>query len=224
MKSELLIIEDHALLRYGMKSMIERIAPQYQVQEASSYAGAIMKISGIKFDIILIDIDLGEENSGIDILHYLQSNEIACRRIMISGHEDSKTIRTCLALGASGYIIKSVHFEHIFKHAIDCTLKGSVYLPPLLGREHKININQSFRTSNIASQIKLSSHQSEVLHYLFQGMTNKAIAKRMRTTESTVQKQYVSDLLRVFGVKRRPELMIEISRRGLEIRPPASAM
>ncbi len=71
-----------------------------------------------------------------------------------------------------------------------------------------------------AQSLGLAPRHCEVLYYLCQGLPNKSIAHRMGISEGTVRKSYVSDLLRFFGVARRTELMMEVARRRLKVKPP----
>lgn len=71
-----------------------------------------------------------------------------------------------------------------------------------------------------AQSLGLAPRHCEVLYYLCQGLPNKSIANCMGISEGTVRKSYVSDLLRFFGVARRTELMMEVARRRLKVKPP----
>lgn len=221
-QDNLLIVEDHGLVRAGMRSLLEVAAPRYRVHEESSYEGAIQRLTSMPFELVFLDIDLREEGSGIDILQFIRDRELPCRAIMLSGNDDRDTVLSCIALGASGYITKAVGDGRIFERAIEAVLNDGVYLPASM-------IKRGARGSSAeadgahgctAESLGLSPRQCEVLYYLCQGLPNKSIANRMGIGEGTVRKSYVSDLLRFFGVTRRTELMIEVSRRRLKIALP----
>lgn len=219
-KRDVLIVEDHGLVRAGMRSLLEKAAPQYVVHEESTYEGAIEKLTNMTFELVFLDIDLGTEHSGLDILHFVREREMACRVIMLSGDDDRTTVLSCISHGASGYITKAVGDGSVFQKAIETVLDDGVYLPAsMIKRSARGDLDAGPFGCTVES-LGLAPRQCEVLYYLCQGLPNKAIANRMDISEGTVRKSYVSDLLRFFSVARRTELMIEVSRRRLKISPP----
>ncbi|WP_238139356.1 response regulator [Roseateles aquatilis] len=218
-KADVLIVEDHGLVRAGMRSLLEKAAPQYRIHEESTYEGAIARLAGMTFELVFLDIDLGTPNSGLDILQFIREREMPCRAIMLSGDDDRATVLSCISQGASGYITKAVGDGSVFQKAIETVLGDGVYLPAsMIKRSAKAEADGPYGCSTEA--LGLSPRLCEVLYYLCQGLPNKAIANRMGISEGTVRKSYVSDLLRFFGVARRTELMIEVSRRRLKVSSP----
>lgn len=222
-RADVLIVEDHGLVRAGMRSLLEKAAPQYRIHEESSYEGAIARLTSMAFELVFLDIDLGGVNSGMDILHFVRDREMACRAIMLSGDDDRATVLSCISHGAAGYITKAVGDGTVFAKAIETVLNDGVYLPASMIRRAAKGEADAGPYGCTVESLGLSPRQCEVLYYLCQGLPNKAIANRMDISEGTVRKSYVSDLLRFFGVARRTELMIEVSRRRLKIAPPRAA-
>lgn len=218
-KRDVLIVEDHGLVRAGMRSLLEKAAPDFCIHEAGTYDSAIAQLSSLRFELVFLDIDLGAGNTGLDILHFLRQQEMPCRAIMLSGDDDRATVLSCLSQGASGYITKASDDGSVFSKAIATVLNDGVYLPASILRQTATGIADGPYGCTVES-LGLAPRQCEVLYYLCQGLPNKAIANHMHISEGTVRKSYVSDLLRFFGVARRTELIIEISRRRLKISPP----
>lgn len=219
-KANVLIVEDYGLVRAGMRSLLEKAAPQYHIHEESTYDGAIERLTSMAFELVFLDIDLGTENSGMDILNFMREREMPCRAIMLSGDDDRTTVLSCISHGASGYITKAVGDGSVFAKAIEIVLNDGVYFPAsMIKRAARADGDAGLYGCSVES-LGLAPRQCEVLYYLCQGLPNKAIANRMGISEGTVRKTYVSDLLRFFGVVRRTELMIEVSRRRLKIAPP----
>lgn len=215
-----LIVDDQGLVRAGMRSLLEIATSRYTVHEAGSCKEAIAFLSTAQYELVFLDLHLGGLESGLDVLRFIRDRELACRAIMLSGDDSRDTVLNCLALGASGYITKATGDALVFEKAIKSILEGAVYLPSWM-----LQIKESVPTPETLTNRSqdfpgLTERQIEVLYYLCQGLSNKAIANRMKITEGTVRKSYVSDLLRYFSVTRRTELMIEVSRRKLRISPP----
>lgn len=217
-----LVVDDQGLVRAGMRSLIERAGSRYQVEEAGSCAEAIAKLAGGSFELVFLDLHLAGADSGLDVLRFLRDRELSCRAIMLSGDDDRDTVLQCMELGACGYIAKASEDAQVFEKAIQAVLDGSIYLPASMLQRAPAPYGGACGAARQPPQ--LSARQSEVLYHLCQGLSNKAIASRMGIGEGTVRKSYVSELLRVFCVSRRTELMIEVSRRRLRLVPPGKAL
>lgn len=217
----ILIVEDQALVRAGLKALVERETPGCRVDEARSYEEATEQLEQTSYAFVFLDIDLGTSHTGLDVLRHIRARELLCRVIMLSASDDRGTVLTCLTEGASGYIPKSSEDPGVFRRAIETVLGNGVFLPGSILNSPRDCASPSSVPSFIDKRVELSDRQRDVLYYLCQGMPNKSIASRLGISEGTVRKSHVSDLLRLFGVQRRTELIIEVSRRGLKIAPPS---
>lgn len=220
MNKSILIVEDQGLVRAGMKSLLRLVAPETVIHEAANYAEAMAQIQAHVLDIIFLDLDLREDKNGMDLLHYIREQEMPVKVIMLSATDDRDTVLECIAAGASGYIAKSSGDESVFEHALSTVFKDAIFLPATILRPDPRHNQPRKNQFSDLKQLGLSRRQSEVLFYLCQGLTNKGIANRMGISEGTVRKNYVSELLRLFNVTRRAELIIEISRLGIRIPAP----
>lgn len=215
-----LIVEDYGLVRAGMRALLERAAPHYAVFEEGTYEGAIDLLLRVPFELVFLDIDLGASSSGLDILRFIRDRELACRAVMLSASDDRDTVMSCVSQGASGFITKAGGDEGVFEQAIETVLAEEVYLPNSIVKRADFSPGQTISVGCSAESLGLARRQCEVLYYLCQGLPNKSIASRMNISEGTVRKSYVSELLSFFGVSRRTELIIEVSRRRLKLTPP----
>ena len=215
--ADVLIVEDQALVSAGMRALLQKAAPHYRVHEESSSQGAIARLAAGSFQFVFIDIHLGSGASGLDVLRFVREREMPCHVIMLSGDDDLATVRACISQGASGYITKAAGDGSVFSAAIGAVLDNRVYLPASILERAPRNDAAAGAYGRSAASLGLTPRQCEVLYYLCQGLPNKAIANRMGISEGTVRKGYVSELLRFFGVARRTELLIEVSRRGIRI-------
>ncbi len=220
----ILLLEDQALVRAGMKALIQISEPLASIHEASSYEEAVKAVGNTNFDIAFLDVDLKEQRSGLDFLRYIRSLDVDTRAIMLSGRVEKDLVMTCIEAGASGYILKDMESDGLFRRALDTVFQGNIFLPAsVIGRGGFSPAPTVAPSSISAESIGVTGRALEVLYYLCQGLPNKAIANRMGIEETTVRKDYVPKLFRLFRVTRRTELLVEISRRGVSIPMPAPA-
>jgi two-component system nitrate/nitrite response regulator NarL len=220
----ILLLEDQALVRAGMKALIQISEPLATIREAASYAEAAKLVKAAPFDIAFLDIDLKEERTGLDFLRYIRSLDLDTRAIMLSGQVEKDLVMTCIDAGASGYILKDMDSEGLFRTALDTVFQGNIFLPAtVIGRGGYSPAPTVAPASISPESIGVTGRALEVLYYLCQGLPNKAIANRMGIEEATVRKDYVPRLFKLFRVTRRTELLVEISRRGLSIPTPSPA-
>src|ERR1017187_5751323 len=125
----ILLLEDQALVRAGMKALIQISEPLATIREASSYEGAVEAIKNTNFDIAFLDIDLKEQHTGLDFLRYMRSRDLDTRAIMLSGRVEKETVMTCIEAGASGYILKDMESDGLFRKALDTVFQGNIFLP-----------------------------------------------------------------------------------------------
>jgi DNA-binding NarL/FixJ family response regulator len=221
MLKNVLIVDDQGLVRAGMKSLLRLVEPEAQISEAGSFEDALIQLGLVEFDIVFLDLDLREAKSGLDLLRYIREQDLLAKVIMLSANDDRETVLQCIATGASGYIAKSSGDEYVFERSLAIVMQDGIYLPASIMRDdHRPSHRRWPVQPTDIQHLGLSPRQAEVLYYLCQGLSNKSIARRMGISEGTVRKNYVSELLRLFNVTRRTELMIEISSLGIVIPPP----
>lgn len=215
--TRILIVDDHGLVRRGIKTLLQLSAPNLIVDEASTVAEAISKLESGEYDFSLVDLELGGEETGFDVIDKMHELERGLPAIVLSGTDDRETIMDCLKRGASGFITKASEDEDVFRKAIDTVLAGCVYLPPnAIGRGgHSPSFSKRPKATQI-SDLNLRPKLAETLTYLYQGLSNRVIARRMNIGEFTAR-DYCSELYREFGVARRAELIVELARRGIAV-------
>jgi two-component system nitrate/nitrite response regulator NarL len=218
----ILLLEDQALVRAGMRALIQISEPHAQILEASSYEEAVTAAEAHAIDIAFLDIDLKDARSGMDFLRWLRMQEFDTRAIMLSGRAEKEIVMQCLNEGASGYILKDMDSDGLFRRALDTVFQGSIFLPAsVIGRGGFSPAAAANPAPVSPETLGITGRALEVLYYVCQGLPNKSIARHMGIEEGTVRKDYLPKLFRVFNVVRRTELLIEVSRRGIAIPAPA---
>ena len=219
---DILILEDQGLVRAGMRELIQISEPHARIHEAASYDEAVAAAEATKLDIAFLDIDLKDEKSGLDVLRHFRARETDTRAIMLSGRSDKEIVLECLREGASGYILKDMESDGLFRRALDTVFQGSVFLPAsVIGRGGFSPVGPTEPAPVSPESLGINGRSLEVLYWVCQGLPNKSIARHMGIEEGTVRKDYLPKLFRIFKVVRRTELLIEVSRRGMQIPAPA---
>lgn len=218
---DILILEDQGLVRAGMRELIQISEPHARIHEAASYDEAVAAAEAAKLDIAFLDIDLKTEKSGLDFLRWLRGRELDTRAIILSGRADKEMVMACLNEGASGYILKDMESDGLFRRALDTVFEGGIFLPAnVIGRGGYSPALPAPPARIAPETLGITGRTLEVLYYVCQGLPNKSIARNMGIEEGTVRKDYLPKLFRIFHVVRRTELLVEVSRRGIAIPNP----
>lgn len=218
----ILLLEDQALVRAGMRALIQISEPHAAVLEAASYEEAVTRAEEAHIDIAFLDIDLKDARSGLDFLRWLRMHDLDTRAIMLSGRAEKEVVMECLNEGASGYILKDMDSDGLFRRALDTVFQGSIFLPASVIGRGGFSPSQPAAPAPVSPEsLGVTGRTLEVLYYVCQGLPNKSIARHMGIEEGTVRKDYLPKLFRIFKVVRRTELLIEVSRRGIVIPQPA---
>lgn len=197
----LLIIDDHALFRSGLRLVLQNSLPQARLSEAASLEEAL-HLQGDEEDaptLLLIDIQLGGLN-GIDGMAVLARRWPGVPAIILSADDTDHTVRQALQRGASAFVSKAATAEHIM--AVIAKVGGGLMPCP----------NQ--RDDQPDDKAQFTPRQYEVLGLLSQGLTNKAIGRRLNLSENTIR-GHVQAILLALDVDNRAEAAFAARRRGL---------
>lgn len=182
-----LLIDDHAMFRSGLKLVIKSGMADATIYEAGSLQQAIDHTPD-DVDVVLLDINL-RGLSGLEGIELLQRKWPQVRVLMLSSQSEPETVRLALARGAAGFVSKAETADHIVQ-AIFKVLQGTpAALPPAID------------TSTVR---RLTPRQCEVLDLLNQGLSNKLVARHLTLSENTVRR-HVQDILEFFNVVSRAE-------------------
>lgn len=216
-----LLLEDQGLVRAGMRALIQVCEPLAQIDEASSYDEAVDRFASKAFDIAFLDIDLRDQKNGIDVLRHIRASDIATRAIMLSGNGSKDVVMDCIKDGASGFILKDMNDDGVFRRALDVVFQGSIFLPAnVIGKGGFSPATAYARPQTSAESLGITGRALEVLYYLCQGLPNKTIGRNMGIEEGTIRRDYVPKLFQILKVSRRTELVVEVARRGIAVPVP----
>lgn len=192
--ARILLIDDHAMFRTGLRMVLAADMPEAEVFEACS-ADEVMRTALERLDVVLLDIKLVGLN-GLESIALLKRKWPQVPILMLSSEDHPETVRLALARGAASFVSKAETAEKIVE-TIGLVLRGHFSgAPPVAGD---------------AGQRRLTPRQCEVLDLLNQGLSNKLIARELVLSNNTVRR-HVQDILEFYGVASRAEAVFAARR------------
>jgi DNA-binding NarL/FixJ family response regulator len=178
-----LIADDHALVRAGIRALVEKIAGVTVVGEAGKGSEAIELIDELVPDLVLLDITM-PDGSGFDVLQHVQKKFSGIRVIVLTVHEAGEYAIRALREGAAGFLPKSAASTEL-EHAIHTVMNGEVYISPETSRKTLIEYGKGVTKRDLLET--LSPRQREVLRLIAEGRTTKQIAQMLEISVKTVE-------------------------------------
>jgi two-component system, NarL family, nitrate/nitrite response regulator NarL len=212
----LLVVDDHALFREGLRALLANISPGVLIKEAASVETAAVECKSTEFRMVLLDLGLAATD-GLETLERFRLAVPEVPVIVLSGDQDPRHIRAALDSGAVGFIPKA-HTSELMIAALRFVLAGGIYLPPSVLEDDVNGTQLSVDTAATVSLAfaRLSPRQQEVAQLLLQGGSNKAIARRLNLSEGTV-KAHVSAIFQIIGAKTRVEAVLIAAKSGIKV-------
>ncbi len=197
------LLDDHDLVREGIRSLLESAGDLEVVGEAATAADALVRIPLARPDVAVLDVRL-ENGSGVEVCRELRSAmpELAC--LMLTSYSDDEALFASVMAGASGYVLKQIKSRDLIDDIRRVARGESLLDPKLVARVVGRLSSPSKQDVELAS---LSPQERRILELIAQGMTNRQIAEAMFLAEHTV-KNYTSTLLRKLRMSNRTEAAI----------------
>lgn len=204
-----LLVDDHALFRAGMRLLLEAIRSDLIVLDAGTIEQALALMQEHPdIRLCLLDLDL-KQVRGLTTLRRVRAVAPAMAVVVISANDDPAIVRECIDQGAMSYIPKCATPEQLTR-ALARVLAGEVFLP-------RAEATATYG-STTRREAALTPRQREVLAGLNRGLPTKLIARELGLSEFTV-KEYLSDIFRSLGVHNRTEAVIRASQMTLRQSP-----
>ena len=200
----ILLIDDHPMLRIGVKQLIS-LEPQLKViGEASNGQQGIELAEELDPDLILLDLNMPGMN-GLETLDQLRTRTLSGRVVVfsVSNHEDD--VISALKRGADGYLLKDMEPEDLLR-SLHQAAAGQVVISEALTPVLAASLRES-RPSSERDVQQLTPRECDILKLIAQGLPNKMIARKLTITESTV-KVHVKHLLKKMKLKSRVEAAV----------------
>jgi len=206
MTIRVLIVDDHTVVRQGLRLLMEAQADIEVVGEAAGGKEALIAAQEAKPDVILLDLIM-PSMSGLEVLRELQRQHSESRVLVLTSSLDDHMVRQALQAGAHGYLLKTSRAGDMLD-AIRQTAQGISSLDPAIRR-----VLQQHLTGNDPLDL-LTPREREVFDLLAHGMNNPQIAEKLVVSEATVR-THVTSVLDKLHLRDRTQVMVFALKRGL---------
>ncbi|HVM70545.1 MAG TPA: response regulator transcription factor [Anaerolineales bacterium] len=201
-KQRILLVDDHEVVRLGLKSLLER-HPQFEiVGEAASAREALEQVEANHPDVVVMDIRL-PGTSGIEACEEITNHYPETRVLMLTSYAEDEMLFSAIRAGASGYILKQIGGEELVR-ALEAVARGEALLDPAVTQRVFQEVRRAVKEEEASAFMHLSQQEKHVLLLVSEGRTNREIAKALFLGEGTVR-NYVSSILSKLGVSNRAE-------------------
>jgi DNA-binding NarL/FixJ family response regulator len=201
-KQRIILVDDHEVVRLGLKSLLER-HPQFEVVgEAASARDALEQVAATEPDVVVMDIRL-PGTSGIEACEQIVDQYPNTKVIMLTSYAEDEMLFSAIRAGASGYVLKQIASEELVK-AIEAVGRGEALLDPAVTQRVFQEVRRAVKEEEASAFAHLSQQEKHVLLLVSEGKTNREIAKNLFLGEGTVR-NYVSSILSKLGVNNRAE-------------------
>jgi two-component system response regulator NreC len=209
MSVRVLIVDDHAVVRAGLKLLLEAEDDLDPVGEAGTARDAVFQARTLKPDVILLDVVMPDQ-SGLDVLPKLIHEQPETKVLILSMQDDPQYVRQAFAAGASGYVLKEAADTEVVA-AIREVARGGRYVNPELGARLVFAETEAVRR---AEADPLSDREREVLRLLALGHTNQEIAKQLYISVRTAE-THRAHIMQKLQLRSRAELVRHALAQGL---------
>jgi two-component system response regulator DevR len=201
-KQRIVLVDDHEVVRLGLKALLDR-HPQFEViGEASSAREAMEQVTALEPDVVVMDIRL-PGTSGIEVCEQITDQYPNIKVIMLTSYAEDEMLFSAIRAGASGYVLKQIASEELVK-AIEAVGRGEALLDPAVTQRVFQEVRRAVKEEEASAFQHLSQQEKHVLLLVSEGKTNREIAKNLFLGEGTVR-NYVSSILSKLGVNNRAE-------------------
>jgi two-component system response regulator NreC len=209
--TKILLVDDHAMFRAGIRALLEAEGRMTVVGEASSGDEAVDRVRELKPDVVVMDLSMPGSN-GLEATRRIAALELDTKVLVLTVHAEEEYLVPVVEAGASGYLTKTSADNDLIE-AIRVVARGEVYLPPkattLLLQRYKAS-----ESDDTAGLHDLSTREQEVLALTAEGYSSREIGKKLFISPKTVD-TYRSRIMDKLGLNHRSELVRFALRVGL---------
>ena len=205
------IVEDHALVRAGMRALLQKIEGVEVVSDVGDGWEAVKSVQTDAPDLVLMDIAMPGLN-GLDATLRIVKESPATRVILLSMHANEEYFQQALEVGASGYLLKGAELAEL-ELALRTVARGETYLTPAVAK-YAIKAYREKSEGPSGPLMRLSMRQREILQLIAEGQTTKDIAQRLNLSVKTVE-THRSQLMERLDIHDVPGLVRFAMRVGL---------
>jgi two-component system, NarL family, response regulator DevR len=213
-RQRILLVDDHEVVRLGLKALIERQPNMEVVAEADNAAKAVTMAAAHRPDVVVMDIRLGN-GSGIDACREIMAQMPATKVIMLTSYAEDDVLFAAIEAGAAGYVLKQAGGQDVVR-ALQAVAEGQALLDPALTARVFARVRRAAHNEEAAAFAMLSEQEQRVLKLIASGRTNRQIAQSLHLGEGTIR-NYVSTVLGKLGVANRAEAAAYATKHNLKL-------
>lgn len=213
MALRIILVDDHEVVRIGLKTLLAR-QPQFEIiDEASSASEAVEKTLRLKPDVVVMDIRLPGK-SGIEACREITTRQPETKVLMLTSYAEDDMLFDAIAAGASGYVLKQIGSGELVR-ALETIGRGESLLDPALTQKVFAKVREAERRAEDSAFGRLNEQEMKILALIAEGKTNREIAARVFLSEKTVR-NYVSTLLGKLNLSTRTQAAAYAARHRIQ--------
>lgn len=202
------LVEDHHIVRYGIKSMLD-LNPEYKVVgESDNAEDFLLELNKLDVDVVITDISM-EGMNGIELTKKIKKvRNGAIKVLVISMHADDLYINQCFEAGANGYLLKDFKKSELYS-AIENITKGEKYISRSVSQilaDNYLKKEYNTNKSSTGFKIEITKREKEIIQLISEGLSNKEIAQKLLVSVSTVD-AHRYNILKKMEVKNTAEMI-----------------
>ncbi len=209
-----LIVEDHALIRFGLKTAFESKDFISNIYEASNAEEAIALVKIKEIDAVIMDLGLPLMN-GIEATKVIKGIKKDIKVVILTSHNSDKEVIDSVKAGANAYCSKDINPDKIADIVLS-VIQGAAWFDPKSANVVLSSLSDSENKCNVktAEKYNLTEREQEVLEYICEGLNNGEISKMLEVSINTV-KVHVSSIIQKLGVEDRTQVVVKAYKNGL---------
>ena len=205
MTLKIIIVDDHEVVRLGLRTLLDRHPDFTVVGEAATAKEAVRKTLFLRPDVVVMDIRL-LGGSGIDACRKIAEQAPEVKVIMLTSYAEDEMLFDAIAAGACGYVLKQIGSDDLIR-AVEAVGRGEALLDPALTQRVFDRVREAARKEHEYAFVGLTDQETRVMVQVAEGKTNREIAEVLFLGEGTVR-NYVSSILRKLNLTNRAEAAV----------------
>lgn len=209
----ILLVDDHEVVRVGLRTLIERQPGMEVMGEAGTAAQAVFLARQLVPDVVVLDIRLPDD-SGLEACRQIKAERPETKIIALTASSDEKAIFDAIAAGADGYVLKQIGSGELIR-ALEQVGRGESPLDPSIANRILAKVREATKREQAQAFACLTAQEMRILALVAEGQTNREIGVAMHLSEKTVR-NYISDILSKLGLTSRAQAAAYAARHRIE--------
>ncbi len=213
MALNILLVDDHEVVRLGVQALIERQPGMKVVGEAGTVQEAIAQAEALSPDVVVLDIRIPGGN-GLDVCRQIKARRPSTKIIVLTSFPDDETLIDAIACGADGYVLKQIGSDDLIR-ALERVGRGESLLDPTLTNHIFAKVREARQRERAHAFAELTGQEMQILALIAEGRTNREIGEVLQLSSKTVR-NYVSVILGKLSLSSRAEAAAYAARHRVE--------